>query len=376
MFKKMVLAMVTVVLISVSFNGTAFAAEDDHPEIINARGEVIAVEPAAGKFRLETRDGDVLTLFTNENTQYRGKVKSLDDLQVGWKAGVRAHVDEDGKTWAVLVIAGDGSEIIKARGEVTQVDPNAGKFIVKNPEGIIMTFFVDENTRYTGQITGLDDLQVGWHAGVAAKEGEEDKLIAIGVVAGDAPQLIKAQGSVTAVDPGLGKFEIEKPDGSILRFFVDEKTRYQGQLTSLDEMQVGWKAGVGAKEGEDGKFTAVLVIAGTRPEQIRAKGTIKNINAGAGRFRLEKPDGTVLTIIVDENTRYQGQVDSFGDLEKDMRAGIVAIEQADGELLARLVIAGKPKSEGPPADKPDPGSEGPLDPRPYDNLSFPSGADL
>ena len=376
MIKKVILPLLAAVLITVSFNGKAFAAEDDQPEIINAKGEVIEVDHAAGKFRLKTREGELLSLFTDENTHYRGKVENLDDLQVGWKAGVRARVDENGKNWAVLVIAGDGSEIIKARGEVTQVDPTAGKFRIKNPEGNIMTFFVDENTSYTGQITGLEELQVGWQAGVAAKEAEEDKLLAIAVVAGDAPELVKAKGSVTSVNASAGKFEIETSDGRTLNFIVDEKTRYQGQLSSLEGMQVGWYAGVAAKEGDNGKFTAVMVIAGIRPEQVRAKGIIKVVNPGAGKFQLEKPDGTVLTIFVDENTHYRGQVESFQDLEKGMRAGTVSLEQADGTLLARLVIAGNPKSERPPADKPDPGSEAPLDPRPYDNLSFPSGADL
>ena len=60
---------------------------------------------------------------------------------------------------------------------------------------------------------------------------------------------------------------------------MDEKTRYQGQLSSLEEMQVGWQAGVAAKEGEDGKLTAVLVIAGIRPETIRAEGIIVGVDA-------------------------------------------------------------------------------------------------
>lgn len=376
MFKKLVLSTLAAVLIAVSLNGTVLAAEDDHPEIINARGEVIAVDAGAGKFRLETRDGEVFTFFADEDTHFRGKAESLDDLQVGWKSGVRARVGEDGKNWAVLVITGDPEDFLKSRGLVTDVNTSAGKFTIEKPDGEKMTFFVDENTRYGGQIQSLEDLQEGWYAGVVSREDNPGKLLAVGVVAGKAPNLLKAQGTVTSVDPGMGKFEIESNDGRTLIFFVDENTRYQGQLTSLDEMQVGWKAGVAAKEGEDGKLTAVMVIAGTRPELVRAKGIIKTVNSGAGKFKLEKSDGTVLTIYVDENTHYRGQVESFADLENDMRAGIAAIEQEDGELLARLVIAGKPKSEGPPADRPGPEFDAPLDPRPYENLSFPSAADL
>lgn len=350
MSKKILLSVLAALVIAVSLSGTAFAEEQNPPGFVKARGEVISVNTAAGKFRLETQDGTVMTFFVDENTRFRGELESLDDLQVGWRAGVAARGDEEGKLLAVLVIAGDPPEVVKVRGEVTEVDPMAGKFRIKNPDGNIITFFVDENTRYGGQISGLEDLQVGWKAGVAAIETEDGKLMTKALIAGEAPELIKARGVVTAVDPGAGKFEIETSDGRIMRFFVDDKTRYQGQLSSLDDMQVGWQAGVAAKADEDGNLWAVMVVAGDRPEIIKAKGTVFSVAVGAGKFKLTKPDGTVLTIFVDENTRFKGQVKSLADLEKDMRAGVVAIEQADGSLIARLVVAGEPRPERLGAD--------------------------
>ncbi len=92
MFKKMILSLIAAVLITVSFSGTVMAAEGDHPELLKARGEVIAVDPAAGKFRIEKNDGTVLTFFVNEDTTFRG-LDSLDEMQVGWKAGVTARED-------------------------------------------------------------------------------------------------------------------------------------------------------------------------------------------------------------------------------------------------------------------------------------------
>ena len=138
-------------------------------------------------------------------------------------------------------------------------------------------------------------------------------------------------------------------------------------------MQVGWKAGVAAKEEEDGKLWAVLVIAGTRPEPIRVQGIIKTVNPGAEKFQLEKSDGTLLTIYVDENTKYRGQVESFSDLEKGMRAGVGAVEEENGNLKARIVIAGKPKQD---REESAPDGDIPLEPRPYDTLSSPLDANL
>lgn len=372
MFKRILLSVLAALVIAVSVSGTAFAEEENPPGLVKARGEVISVNTAAGKFRLETQDGTVMTFFVDESTRFRGELESLEDLQVGWRAGVSAREGEGSNLLAVLVIAGAPPELVKVRGEVTEVDPIAGKFRIKNPDGNIITFFVDENTRYGGQISGLEDLQVGWKAGVAAIETEDGKLMTKALIAGEAPELIKAKGVVTAVDPGAGKFEIETSDGRSLRFFVDDKTRYQGQLSSLDEMQIGWQAGVAAKADEDGKLWAVMVIAGDRPEIIRAKGTVFSVAVGAGKFKLTKPDGTVLTIFVDENTKFRGQVENLGDLEKDMRAGVVAIEQADGSLLARVVVAGKPRPERPDIDaapgRPDAdiAPERPPDPGPFD----------
>ncbi|NQS92539.1 MAG: hypothetical protein HQ574_09035, partial [Chloroflexi bacterium] len=178
MIKKVVISLMAAILLAVTFSGSALAAEGDHPELLKARGEVIAVDPVAGNFSIEKSDGTVLTFFTTEDTKFRG-LESLDDMKVGWKAGVAAREDESGKLWAVLVIAGDTSDVLQVRGRVTDVNTSAGKYTLEKPDGTKMSFFVDEKTRYGGQISSLDELQVGWQAGVAYKEHSEGKLIAI-----------------------------------------------------------------------------------------------------------------------------------------------------------------------------------------------------
>jgi hypothetical protein len=346
MFRKVVIPLIAAVLLAVTFSATAMAAEGDHPELVKARGEVIAVDPAAGKLRIEKSDGTVLTCFVNEDTNYRG-LQSLEEMQLGWKAGVAAREAEDGKLWVVLLIAGDTSNFNQVRGRVIDVNTSAGKFAIETPDGTEMRFFVDEKTRFGGQISSLEELEVGMGAGVVYTEHSEGKWIAVGLVAGSAPDLIKAKGEVTAVDTNLGKFEIVIADGTQMRFFVDEKTRYQGQLSSLEEMQAGWQAGVAAKESDDGKFTAVLVIAGIRPEAVRAEGTIVGVDAAAGKFRLERGDGSVLTFFVDENTTYKGKVEGIRDLEEGIRVMVGGYENQEERLIARIVGAGYPQNEHP-----------------------------
>ncbi|RLD01626.1 MAG: hypothetical protein DRI46_03155 [Chloroflexi bacterium] len=344
MFKKVVLPLIAAVILAVSLSGTALAAEGDEPGRIKARGEVIAVDPVAGKFRVENKEGEVFTFFVNENTSFRG-LDSLTEMQVGWKAGVAAR-EVGGKFWAVLVIAGEPLDLHQVRGRVVGVNTSAGKFSIETPSGEELRFFVDERTRYGGQISSLEELEEGMGAGVVYKGHSEGKLIAVGLVAGHAPDLVKARGEITAVEPRLGKFEILTAGGERMRFSVDENTRYQGQLTSLDEMQVGWKAAVAARE-EDGQLTAVLVIAGIRPEPVRAQGLIVGVDPAAGTFRLEKADGSVLTFFVNERTTYKGQASGISELKEGMRAGVGGFENQDGNLVARVVLTGTPPDERP-----------------------------
>jgi hypothetical protein len=76
---------------------------------------------------------------------------------------------------------------------------------------------------------------------------------------------------------------------------------------------------------------------------------------------------------VDEDTKYRGQIENLSDLEEGMRAGVGAVEEENGNLMARLVIAGMPKNE---RERPAPESDVPLEPRPYDTLSFPLDGNL
>lgn len=228
---------------------------------IRVRGEVTAVDPAAGKFRIMKRDGRELTFFVDEDTRYGGQLEELSGLQVGWKAGVAARQEDDGgKRIATLVIAGERPQRFKARGTVTAVDSQAGKFRLKTDPDEVLTFFVDEDTRYGGQLEDLSDLQVGWVAGVAAVEDPEGKNIARWVAAGEKRDRIHARGEITALD-AAGKFRLQTLKGDELTFFVDENTRYQGQASTFADLQVGWKAGVRAVE-MDGKLVARWIVAG------------------------------------------------------------------------------------------------------------------
>lgn len=246
-----------------------------------------------------------------------------------------------GATGAVFAAEDEQTGLVKVRGEVTEVDPTAGKFRIADPDGVVQTFFVDESTRFQGQLEGLEEMQVGWKAAVGAEE-EDGKLIARVVIAGQPAQLLRYRGEITQIDAAAGKFRLMDGDGAVQTFFSGENTRYGGQAGELADLQLGWKAGVAAKEGQDGSLQAVVVIAGMPNDLRKVRGEVTEVDPAAGKFRIQSPDGSVETFFVDEKTRYQGQLEDLEGLLVGWHAGVAAAEE-EGKLIARLVIAGNPK---------------------------------
>ncbi len=158
----------------------------------------------------------------------------------------------------------------RAYGEVVSVGDET--FTVQNPKGDEITFSIDANTNFRSpgedEVT-FADLEVGKKVAVAAGEDSVAKLVILlpdDFQPGDRFN-VRKRGEITSVDVDAGTFSLQTPNGEELTFTVGENTIYKGQLESLDEMQVGWEAGVAAKEQEDGTLLVALVIAGNRSAQ-------------------------------------------------------------------------------------------------------------
>ena len=78
----------------------------------------------------------------------------------------------------------------------------------------------------------------------------------------------------------------------------------------------------------------------------RAAGEIIGVVPGQGTFTLLTRQGKELEFQTNEDTKFRGpdgSVEGIHDLEKGMKALVVAAEQDDGTLLALLIAAGEPK---------------------------------
>ena len=163
----------------------------------------------------------------------------------------------------------------RAAGEITGVVPGQGTFTILTREGDEIEFQTNENTKFrspNGSVEDIHDLKKGMKAFVAAATQDDGTLIALMVAAGnmkdrpDRPQLdVKVGGEVTAV--GASSLTIQTREGESISFSVNDNTHFKG-IGGLDELEVGMKAAVGAKEIDDG-LLAVFVGArnpGDRPD--------------------------------------------------------------------------------------------------------------
>ena len=233
---------------------------------LRTRGAVTVVDPDASTFTIENQDGEMLTFSVDANTVFLGAVQSLADLQVEMVVGVAAS-DSSGAWFALAVHA--HQPLIRHRGEVTAVDVAAGTFSIETRAGEALTFAVDEQTRFhspNGAIGGLEDLQPGMLAGVAALQLEDGSYLAVNVAAAhpdDLPQFdLRVRGMVTAVTET--SFTIQNRQGETYTFQVTEETRFRspgGFVRSLEDLEVGMRVGVGADELDTGFYVAQVVIA-------------------------------------------------------------------------------------------------------------------
>ena len=252
------------------------AKQDDIPDRVRVFGEIIGAVSTGGSFSLEKRDGEVVTIQTNERTRFRsrdGSIQGLDDLEAEMVALVIAVGHEDGGLLGLVVAAGYKEDLPnnlrKFKGEIAKVVPGQGTFTLKTREGEVISFQTNDRTRFVsrdGSVADIHDLKKGMIALVGAVEREEGSLMAVFVAAADFPDRpvdVRVGGQIISL--GERSFTIETRGGDLMAFSVDGSTRYRsrdGSVEGFDDLQVGMIAIVGAKELGTGDLKAVWVGVG------------------------------------------------------------------------------------------------------------------
>ncbi len=163
-------------------------------------------------------------------------------------------------------------------------------------------------------------------------------------------------GKVTGI--GGSDFTIETLNGETLQITVTDETvfRIRPEDSAQDpagaafgDLEVGQYVGIAMQNSSENNPKARLVVLLPEdfdPTQLkgkRAAGKVTLVSETGGFFEIETRDGELLQIAVNENTRYRGSADSLADLVEGTLVEIIAIEQEDGILLAKMVATKQPR---------------------------------
>lgn len=236
-------------------------------------------------------------------------------------------------------------------GEVTGVDLSNQFFTLRTRGGESLRVWVTERTYYRGRgtsVNGLEDIRPGMLAAASGLRGEDGKLIAYLVVAGEKddilPETIRVFGEITNIIPGQNTFTLKKRNGAEVTFLVNDRTRYRsrdGSVEDIHDLKKGMIALVVAVEQGDGILLARMVAAGTKDDlpdnRFKVQGEIAGVDEAGSNFTLQTKEGRTLLLMVTDRTRFasrDGSVQGLEDLEVGMLAIVVGLKGEDGSLVA------------------------------------------
>ncbi len=364
MNKKVLIPIVALVLAAVLsgllITSQAFAKEGGFADRFRmARrglGQITSI--GAQQFTVQRRDGAEFTISVDENTRFLDSEKnelSFEDLETGrWVVVAPLRSDQAEITARLVVILPadfNPEQFFGARGLVASVDIAAHQFTIRNSSGEEIIFTVDDNTRFMGQAEDLADLEVDLRAIVAAEEQDDGSRLARIVRTGEFDRIGNPDrylGKVLAVDLDSGEFSLETRQGQTVTFQVDEGTRYldrNGEIHSLEDLQVDMIALVYARETEDGALLAVGVGA-ANPDQLprfeaRAIGRVVSVDHNS--FTIKVRGGEEVAVQVTGSTVFRsrgGVVQSLEHLRPGMLVSIGGKELGNGvyRYQAELVL--------------------------------------
>lgn len=157
---------------------------------------------------------------------------------------------------------------------------------------------------------------------------------------------------------GESDFDLENLNGEVHTVRVTDATVFRirsgeadlGDTASFEDLTFGRWVSVNSRRDDQGEFSARLVVILPEdfdPADIQARpavGEVTQINNRQSTFAIVTHAGKTLTFRVDDSTRFAGIIASLADMEKGLKVAVLAVEQKDGTLLAKLVGARNPEN--------------------------------
>jgi hypothetical protein len=156
-------------------------------------------------------------------------------------------------------------------------------------------------------------------------------------------------GQVMAVSEG--QFTIQTKAGVEVTFRVDANTRVRSRdqaNLAYEDIRVGLWVGVVAERntalaGNEKPLARVVILL---PEDVdpsnlsTVRGRMVSVDLSGNRFTVEDRQGQKITLSVDADTAYRGEVTNLAGLKEGMAVIVITEKLENGDLLARGVRAG------------------------------------
>jgi hypothetical protein len=313
------------------------------------------------QFKLQKPNEDEGLFLVDEHTIFLGiddAELEFEDLSTGQWVRVTAVRNKGGEMLARLVVIlpedFDPSEHEGVSGRVSDVDTSVETFTLqtRNNDDVIVT--VNEETRYSGGVENLEDLQDGMLAWAGVKKLDEGNLLALAVRA--RYPIVKLTGRISEVDTSAGTFTLHTRRGDKdVTIIVTNETGFrsrEGSIETLADLEPDMLAFVSVKK-PGGEIDAeqippleALMVAAAAQDQLpkydwRITGEVVSVDNST--FTIETPKGKQFAFSVTEDTHFRSrntQIQSLDDLEAGMKVLVGVEDLGSGQYHAGLVIAG------------------------------------
>jgi uncharacterized protein DUF5666 len=146
---------------------------------------------------------------------------------------------------------------------------------------------------------------------------------------------------------------------------ISPQTQFHGALHGITDLAVGMLVTIqGTTHTSTGAIVASAVeeqheaegqVQQNQRETDELKGTIDAVASGQSAFVLKLADGTLKTIIVSNQTEFEGSLHGIGDLAKGQQVEVKGSTQTDGTIVAASVEAENEAENEPQQNEPEQG---------------------
>jgi hypothetical protein len=352
--KEIVLSLVLATLL-LSLGSVAWAAGPEQGRFL--RGQVTAI--GGTTLTVKTPDGE-RQVTTNDETRFRIRGvenPTIADVQVGDYIVAKGEPESTGTFVAhvVLVVPGQRLEQFIVQGKVTAIEGTTLVLDTLQRAAAERRVTTDEAIFWAPDVgnPSLADVQVGDQVVALGRPDEDGRLAARLVAIASAGELrghavrgrVKAvEGQTLVIATREGEKEVVTTSETYLHIPNVEEP-------GLDDIEVGCTIVALGQRGDEGAFTAQIVVAArVRPprkmiiRQHTVLGQVMDIEGTTLTLKTRQGEKTILT---DKNTRFRipgVENPSIEDIKVGDRVIALGRRNEDGDVVARVV--GIPRGRG------------------------------